>query len=65
MLNGFEDLYEAFVHFFSRGAPAERFMANEGKLHANNVFNNTILDAFDKIIATLEDKHELRVQVLN
>jgi len=31
MLNGFEDLYEAFVHFFSRGAPAERFMANEGQ----------------------------------
>lgn len=64
MLNGFEDLYEAFVHFFSRGAPAERFMANEG-IPVNNAFINIILDAFDKIIATLEDKHELRVQVLN
>jgi hypothetical protein len=63
MLNGFEDLYEAFVHFFSRGAPAERFMANEG-IPVNNAFINIILDAFDKIIATLEDKHELRVQVL-
>jgi hypothetical protein len=48
VLNGFEDLYEAFVHFFTRGAPAERFMANEA--------------AFDKIIATVEDKH-LRTQV--
>lgn len=47
VLNGFEDLYEAFVHFFTRGAPAERFMANEA--------------AFDKIIATVEDKH-LRTQ---
>jgi hypothetical protein len=48
VLNGFEDLYEAFVHFFSRGAPAERFMANE--------------NAFDRIVAAIEDK-DLRAQV--
>jgi len=48
VLGSFEDLYEAFVHFFSRGAPAERFMANE--------------DAVDRIVTTIEDKH-LRAQV--
>jgi hypothetical protein len=48
VMNGFEDLYETFVHFFSSGAPAERFMANE--------------DAFDKIVAAIEDK-QLRAQV--
>lgn len=48
MLGSYDDLYEAFVHFFSRGAPAERFMAND--------------DAFDKMVTTIEDKH-LRAQV--
>jgi len=28
-LNSLADLYSTFVHFFSKGAPAERFMANE------------------------------------
>nr|CAD2175662.1 unnamed protein product [Meloidogyne enterolobii]CAD2200723.1 unnamed protein product [Meloidogyne enterolobii] len=41
MLGGFEDLYEVFVHFFTRGAPAERFMANDL--------------TFDKIVSAIED----------
>lgn len=48
VLNGFEDLYEAFVHFFSRGAPAERYMADD--------------KAFEKMLSAIEDKH-LRAQV--
>uniref|UniRef100_A0A1I8B950 Uncharacterized protein n=1 Tax=Meloidogyne hapla TaxID=6305 RepID=A0A1I8B950_MELHA len=47
MLGGFEDLYEVFVHFFTRGAPAERFMANDV--------------TFDKIVSAIEDK-QLRAQ---
>ncbi|KAL3121071.1 hypothetical protein niasHT_005331 [Heterodera trifolii] len=47
VLNGFEDLYEAFVHFFTRGAPAERCMVNDA--------------AFDRMVHTVEDKH-LRAQ---
>lgn len=29
MLNNSNDLYSAFLHFFSKGAPAERYMADE------------------------------------
>lgn len=48
VLNGFEDLFEAFVYFFSRGAPAERYMAND--------------EAFNKMVGAIEDKY-MRAQV--
>lgn len=47
IINSPEELYETFVHFFSRGAPAERYMADES--------------LFQKIIDAIEDKN-LRAQ---
>ncbi|CAK5029842.1 unnamed protein product [Meloidogyne enterolobii] len=41
IVSGVSDLYEVFVHFFTRGAPAERFMANDL--------------TFDKIVSAIED----------
>ena len=43
-LNSLADLYSTFVHFFSKGAPAERFMANE--------------DAFEVLTKLAESKDE-------
>ncbi|KAI1706031.1 ADP-specific phosphofructokinase/Glucokinase conserved region domain-containing protein [Ditylenchus destructor] len=42
VLTSLEDLYETFLHFFSKGAPAERYMADE--------------NSFDKIISMAEQR---------
>jgi hypothetical protein len=48
VLNSASELYETFVHFFTRGAPAERFMADE--------------TTFDRLVVAIENK-QLRMQV--
>uniref|UniRef100_A0A915E3A1 Uncharacterized protein n=1 Tax=Ditylenchus dipsaci TaxID=166011 RepID=A0A915E3A1_9BILA len=47
VLNGLDDLYEVFAHFFSKGAPAERYMADEA--------------SFEKLVS-LTEANQLRVQ---
>lgn len=44
LLGGLKDLYETFIYFFSRGAPAERHMGDE--------------EAFDKLSSVVEDKKQ-------
>uniref|UniRef100_A0A914PNG0 Uncharacterized protein n=1 Tax=Panagrolaimus davidi TaxID=227884 RepID=A0A914PNG0_9BILA len=43
-MDSMEELYETFIHFFSKGAPAERFMANE--------------EAFEKLVRLTENKDQ-------
>lgn len=47
-LHSVDELYSTFLHFFSKGAPAERFMANE--------------EVFD-MLAKMADNKEIKVHV--
>lgn len=47
ILNDFSDLYKTFTHFFSLGAPAERFMADH--------------EMFNKLVSLVETK-DIRTQ---
>ena len=43
-MDSLEELYETFIHFFSKGAPAERFMADDA--------------SFEKLVRLTENKDQ-------